>query len=508
MNNRKNPDHEGSDPSCSGFGEGMMDFSSATAIRESILKRECTALDVAAEAFRRIERLDARVRAFVSLTQKAALDKAAEVDAKISRGEKVGALAGVPVVIKDNICMRGTRTTCASRILENFVSPYDAFVVRRLLEEDAVIVGKANMDEFAMGSSCENSAFFKTHNPWNLDCIPGGSSGGSAAAVAARMAPLSLGSDTGGSIRQPAALCGIVGMKATYGRVSRYGLVAFGSSLDQIGPFAANVRDCALLLGVIAGRDPNDSTSADVPVPDFMAEIEGGVKGMKIGVPREYFVSDIDPDIGRAVHEALEVYKRCGAELVDISLPHTRFSNPTYYIVADAEASSNLARYDGVHYGHRSENADDLIGLYSRSRTEGFGPEVKRRILLGTYVLSAGYYDAYYLRALKVRTLIRRDFDEAFARVDAIVCPTTPVPAFRFGERIDDPLQMYYCDVLTTPANLAGLPGISLPCGFDGRGMPVGLQLMARPFDEARLLRVARAFEAATDFSRAPAMAV
>ncbi len=482
----------------------MTDFSSAVSIRESILNGECTALDAAAEAFRRIEQHDPKIRAFMSITQKAALDKAAEVDGKISRGEKVGALAGVPVVIKDNICMRGTKTTCASRILENFDSPYDAFVVKRLLAEDAVIVGKANMDEFAMGSSCENSAFHATHNPWNLDYIPGGSSGGSAAAVAARMAPLSLGSDTGGAVRQPAALCGIVGMKATYGRVSRYGLVAFGSSLDQVGPLATNVRECALLLNVIAGTDPNDSTSADVPLPDFTEGMDGGVKGMKLGVPKEYFVDDIAPDIANAVRDALEVYEGLGAEIVDISLPHTPYCNPAYYIVANAEASSNLARYDGIHYGHRSEKSTDVIDLYCESRTEGFGPEVKRRILLGTYVLSAGYYDAYYLRALKVRTLIRRDFNEAFEKVDAIVCPTTPVPPFKFGERIDDPLQMYYCDILTTPANLAGLPGISLPCGFTDEGMPTGLQLLGRPFDEARLLRVAYAFEAATDFNRAP----
>ncbi|RKY24330.1 MAG: Asp-tRNA(Asn)/Glu-tRNA(Gln) amidotransferase GatCAB subunit A [Planctomycetota bacterium] len=484
----------------------MTDYPSATSIRDSIIKGECTALDIAAEAFRRIEKHDPAVRAFISHTQKTALDKAAEVDTKISRGKKVGALAGVPVVIKDNINMRGTKTTCASRILENYDSPYDAFVVKRLLAEDAVIVGKANMDEFAMGSSCENSAFHPTHNPWNPGYIPGGSSGGSAAAVAARMTPLSLGSDTGGSIRQPAALCGVVGIKATYGRVSRYGLVAFGSSLDQIGPIATNVRDCALLLNVIAGADPNDSTSADVPVPDFTEGIDGGAKGMKLGVPREYFVDDIAPEITKAVKGALDVYKDCGAELVDISLPHTPYANPAYHIVADAEASSNLARYDGIHYGHRSEEAENLIDLYSRSRTEGFGPEVKRRILLGTYVLSAGYYDAYYLRALKVRTLIRRDFDQAFKRVDAIVCPITPVPPFKLGERIDDPLQMYYCDILTTPANLAGLPALSLPCGFTGDGMPIGMQLMGRPFDEATLLRVARAFEAATDFNRAPAL--
>jgi len=485
----------------------MIDFSSAISIRDAVLGRKTTALDMAAVAFSRIEKLDPKVRAFVSLTQQAALEKAAQVDAKISRGEKVGALAGVPVAIKDNMCMRGTKTTCASRILENFESPYDAFAVKRLDEADAVIIGKTNLDEFAMGSSCENSAFFKTHNPWNLDYIPGGSSGGSAACVSARIAPLSLGSDTGGSIRQPAALCGIVGMKGTYGRVSRYGLVAFASSLDQIGPFATNVRDCALLLGVIAGKDPNDSTTANVPVPDYMAEIEKGVKGMRLGAPKEYFVDDIAPDIAKAVRAALEVYKKCGAEIIDISLPHTQYSNPTYYIVANAEASSNLARYDGIHYGHRASGAKNLMDLYCKSRSEGFGPEVKRRVLLGTYVLSAGYYDAYYVRALKVRTLIRRDFDEAFKKVDAIVCPTMPVPAFKFGERIDDPLQMYYCDILTTSANLAGIPGISIPCGFTENKMPVGLQLLGKPFGEATLLRAARAFEAATSFGMAPPLA-
>ncbi|MFH1550475.1 MAG: Asp-tRNA(Asn)/Glu-tRNA(Gln) amidotransferase subunit GatA [Planctomycetota bacterium] len=503
---------------------------SASAIRENVASGKLSALAAAEDCFRRIDAADEKIRAFISLTRESALAKAREVDEKVAAGKSVGLLAGVPVAIKDNICIRGTKTTCASRILENFEAPYDAFVIKRILEEDGVIVGKTNMDEFAMGSSCENSAFFPTHNPWNLEYIPGGSSGGSGAAVAARMVPLALGSDTGGSIRLPASMCGVTGLKATYGRVSRYGLVAFGSSLDQIGPFAANAADCALLLRAISGKDRSDSTSADMPVADFPAMIEGDIKGRKLGVPKEYFVADIDKDIEAAVRKAIDTLASLGAEIVEISLPHTPYSNAAYYIVATAEASSNLARYDGVHYGHRSKDAGDMFELYATTRDEGFGAEVKRRILLGTYVLSAGYYEQYYLRALKTRTLIRRDFDEAFKKVDAIVCPTMPVAPFRLGERIDDPLQMYYCDILTTATNLAGLPAVSIPCGFTGEPpaasdrtsdpqsdspaakkrnttgsrprLPIGFQIMGRPFDEAGILRIARAFEEATDFHR------
>ncbi len=464
---------------------------------------ELSAVEITRSILERSKALDGAIHAYNTLTPEQALAKAEAVDRRLAAGEAVGPLAGVPVAVKDNLCTRGVRTTCSSKILESFVPPYNATVVEKLDEADAIIIGKTNLDEFAMGSSTENSGFGPTRNPWDFTRSPGGSSGGSAAAVAAGMAPLALGSDTGGSIRQPAAFCGIVGMKPTYGRVSRYGLVAFASSLDQIGPFARDVRDTAMLLGVISGHDPKDSTSADAPIPDYLAGIEGGVKGMKIGVPREYFGEGLNDDVERAIRAAAQVLQDAGAELVDLSLPNAQYAIATYYIVATAEASSNLARYDGVHYGHRTSDDVDIVELYSRSRDEGFGAEVKRRIMLGTFALSSGYYDAYYLKALKVRSLIRQDYEAAWQQVDCILGPTSPTVAFPFGERIDDPLAMYLADVYTIAINLAGLPAISVSCGPGEGGMPVGLQFTGKPFDESTLLRVARAFEAATPHAQA-----
>jgi aspartyl-tRNA(Asn)/glutamyl-tRNA(Gln) amidotransferase subunit A len=418
----------------------------------------------------------------------------------------LGLLDGVPLAIKDVICTKGVRTTCSSKILETFVPPYDATVMARLSAAGAVVLGKTNMDEFAMGSSTENSAFFPTRNPWDLDRVPGGSSGGSAAAVAADLAAGALGTDTGGSIRQPAAFCGIVGLKPTYGRVSRYGLVAFASSLDQIGPIAKDVTDAALLLQAIAGHDPLDSTSAEVLVPDYRAMLDQGVAGLRLGIPNEYFIEGMDPEVERAVREAIQTLKTLGARTEPISLPTTDYALAAYYLIAPAEASSNLARYDGVKYGYRAPGGKDLIEMYGRTRAVGFGTEVKRRIMLGTYALSAGYYEAYYGNAQRVRTLVRGDFQRAFERVDLIVCPTTPNLAFKLGEK-GDPLQMYLNDIFTIPVNLAGLPGLSLPCGFTLGGLPIGLQVIGKPFDEASLLRVAHAYEQATTWrTRTPAL--
>ena len=475
-------------------------------LKEKLLSRELTAQEAVEGLFVHIDDVEPIVRAYLLLDWEGAMRKAQELDAKLKKGEKLGLLAGIPVAIKDNMCTSGLKTTCASRILENFIPPYDAHVVERLKEADAVIIGKTNMDEFAMGSSTENSAFKLTRNPWDVKRIPGGSSGGSAVATAAGAAFMALGSDTGGSVRQPAALCGVTGLKPTYGRVSRYGLVAFGSSLDQIGPITRDVRDAALLLQVIAGRDLKDSTSADVPVPDYLKEIEKPVKGLRLGLPKEYFMEGLNEEIRRAVEEAVRVYKGLGLSIQEVSLPHTPYAVAVYYIIATAEASSNLARYDGVRYGYRVANAKNIIDMYSRSRAEGFGREVKRRIMLGTYALSSGYYEAYYLKASKVRNLIRQDFSRAFEggstagrqAVDFILCPTSPTPAFKLGERLANPLEMYLSDVYTIPANLAGIPGISIPCGFTKENLPIGLQLMARPFEEAGLLQVARAHERET----------
>lgn len=433
------------------------------------------------------------MHAYISLDEEGALRKAEEVDARVARGEEVGVLAGVPVAVKDNICIKGMRTTCASKILENFVSPYDATVVEKLKAADAVFLGKTNLDEFAMGSSTENSYFGPTRNPHDPERVPGGSSGGSAAALAAGEAVLALGSDTGGSIRQPASFCGVVGLKPTYGRVSRYGLVAFASSLDQIGPMAKNVKDTALLLNVISGYDPKDSTSAPVEVPDFTKALDEGIEGIRIGLPREYFAEGLEDEVREKVLEAVDILEGEGAEVVEVSLPHTKYAIATYYIVAPAEASSNLARYDGVKYGFRADGRD-LYEMYCNTRSQGFGEEVKRRIMLGTYTLSAGYYEAYYLKALKVRTLIKQDFEEVFETCDLLATPTSPTVAFRLGEKVADPLTMYLSDVYTVSVNLAGLPGISVPCGSSD-GLPVGLQLIGRPFDEETLLRVAYVVE-------------
>jgi aspartyl-tRNA(Asn)/glutamyl-tRNA(Gln) amidotransferase subunit A len=441
------------------------------------------------------------VRAYLHLSPERALEQAQRIDRLVAAGEPLPPLAGVPVAVKDVILTRGVRTTCASRILENYLAPYDATAVQRLEGAGAAVVGKTNCDEFAMGSSTENSGFFPTHNPHDLTRVPGGSSGGSAAAVAANLATVSLGSDTGGSIRQPAALCGIVGMMGTYGRVSRYGLVAFASSLDHIGPFGRSVRDVALVLRTIAGRDPKDSTSADVPVPDYEAALEQDVRGLKIGVPKEFFAG-LDPEIGDTVQKGIELLAKLGCQVEPITLPHTDYAIGCYYIICTAEASSNLARYDGIRYGFRSAEYADLRDMYKKTRDRGFGAEVKRRIMLGTYVLSSGYYDAYYLKAQKVRTLIARDFVEAFDNVDVIITPTSPIPAFKLGERVDDPLQMYLADIYTVTASLAGIPGISVPCGRTKSEphLPVGMQILAKHFDEARLLQVAHAFEKAGGF--------
>ncbi len=462
-----------------------------------LAQRKVSSREVTQALLDRIEATEPQVHAFLTVDSDNALAMADAADRRRAEGEDDSPLLGVPLALKDNLCTTEMPTTCGSRILKHFVPPYDATVVARLREAGAVFLGKTNLDEFAMGSSTEHSATGPTRNPWNTDLIPGGSSGGSAAAVAAREAPGAFGSDTGGSIRQPASHCGVVGMKPTYGRVSRYGLVAFASSLDQIGPFARTVPDAAILLQAIAGHDPRDSTCADLPVSDYRAALDRDLKDVKIGVPQEYFTEGIDPEVEKSVRDAIETAAQLGATIVEISLPHTAYAVAVYYIVATAEASSNLARYDGVHYGHRTEDADNIVDLFSRTRREGFGDEVKRRIMLGTYALSAGYYDAYYLRALRVRTLIKRDFDEAFERVDVIATPTAPTAAFGLGEKLEDPLQMYLSDIFTISCNLAGVPGISLPCGLTGDRRPLGLQLLAPPFAEDRLLGVAGPLESA-----------
>jgi aspartyl-tRNA(Asn)/glutamyl-tRNA(Gln) amidotransferase subunit A len=448
------------------------------------------------------------VRAFISVAGDRALAQADRIDGRLAKGEQVGVLAGVPVAVKDNMCTRFGKTTCASRILADFESPYDATVVAKLEAAGAIIVGKTNLDEFAMGSSTENSGMFVTRNPWNAECVPGGSSGGSAAAVAARMVPAAMGSDTGGSIRLPASFCGVVGLKPTYGRVSRYGLVAYGSSLDQIGPMSRDVRDAALLLDVISGHDGRDSTSIDAPGTQSVARLDEPIGKLRIGVATEYMGEGLTDEVRAAVESAIDVYRRLGAEVVEVSLPHSEYAIAAYYLIAMAEASSNLSRYDGVHYGYRTPEPDDFIDLYSKSRAEGFGAEVKRRIMLGTYALSSGYYDAYYLKALKVRTLIKGDFVEAFKKCDVLACPVSPTPAFRIGEKIEDPLTMYLGDVYTISLNLAGLPGVSIPAGQSESGLPIGLQLMAPHLQEERLLQIAHAFESETDWhTRVPPMA-
>jgi aspartyl-tRNA(Asn)/glutamyl-tRNA(Gln) amidotransferase subunit A len=471
----------------------------ASQIRDAVARGDVSAEEVARATLDRIAALGPRLAAFLTVDEQGALQAARAVDAGRAHNG-TGVLGGVPIAVKDNICTAGLRTTAGSRILERFVPPYDATVVRRLKAAGAVVIGKTNCDEFAMGSSNENSAFGPARNPWNVDCAPGGSSGGSAIAVAARLSPLALGSDTGGSVRQPAAFCGIVGLKPTYGRVSRYGLLAFGSSLDQIGPMARTVEDTALLLGVIAGHDPHDATSSNESPEDYLSAIAsppGGVTGVRLGVPRRLLEEGVDSDVRRAFDAAVNAFRDLGATLVDVDLPNSRYAIPVYYLIATAEASSNLARYDGVRYTVRAPlpAGSDLETMYDRTREIGFGPEVKRRILLGTYVLSAGYYDAYYLKAQRVRTLIRRDFEEALAGVAAVLLPTSPIPPFRLGERMSDPLQMYLADVFTVSANLAGLPAISVPCGFTQARLPIGLQILGRAWGESAILRIAHALQ-------------
>ncbi len=463
--------------------------------------REITSLELTEAIFSRIAATEERVHAYLTLDHEAALDSARRADARLRAGEQHSPLLGIPIALKDNFLTAGLRTTCASKILGDFIPPFDATVVKKLHDAGAVIVGKTNLDEFAMGSSAENSAFFPTRNPWNLERIPGGSSGGSAAAVAADACIAALGTDTGGSIRQPAAFCGIVGFKPTYGRVSRYGIIAFASSMDQAGPMTKDVRDAALLLEAIAGHDGADATSAQRPVPRYETLLDGGIDGLRVGCPREYFVDGMDPAVTEAVQRALSRFEAAGATVREISLPHSQYAVAVYYIVATAEASSNLARYDGMRYGYRAE-AGDLTETYRMTRNEGFGSEVKRRIMLGTYALSAGYYDAYYLKAQRARSLIGQDFDQAFERCDLIVTPTAPSTAFRLGVKLDDPLQMYLSDICTISANLAGLPALSLPCGFDRDGLPIGMQIIGPHFKEEEILRLAYRYEQETEWGR------
>jgi aspartyl-tRNA(Asn)/glutamyl-tRNA(Gln) amidotransferase subunit A len=479
---------------------------SAGELRAAIESGEVSCREAAQAHLERVAAADGRVRAFVTVTPEAALAQADRLDEARARGEALPPLAGIPVALKDNLCTRGVKTTAGSKILGDWKPPYDATVTALLREAGAVCLGKVNLDEFAMGSSTENSGLFATRNPWDLERVPGGSSGGSAAAVAAGMVPLALGSDTGGSIRQPAALCGIVGVKPTYGRVSRYGLIAYASSLDQVGPLARDVRDAALLMNAIARPDPLDSTSAPLETPDYAAALTGDVRGLRIGVPKEYLAQGVAAEVREAVWAALDAYQELGASVEETSTPHVEYALASYYIIAPAEASSNLARYDGVRYGIRSRAADDVIGMFETTRDEGFGDEVKHRIMLGTYALSAGYYDAYYEKALRVRTLVKEDLDRCWERFDVLVTPTAPEPAFRLGEKTQDPLAMKLSDVCTIPANIAGTCAISLPCGFAGE-LPIGLQLLGRPFDEGTLLRAADAYEQATDWHRrAPAL--
>jgi aspartyl-tRNA(Asn)/glutamyl-tRNA(Gln) amidotransferase subunit A len=476
-----------------------MHLSTLTQAKEGLKKKQFSALELTEAIYQRIDQVEDKVKAYVHLTQEAALDQAREADRKIAGGEDAP-LLGIPLALKDLICTKGARTTCSSRYLDQFVAPYDATVTERLKQAGAVIIGKTNMDEFAMGSSNENSWHHPTLNPWDTDRVPGGSSGGSAAAVGANECLAALGSDTGGSIRQPASFCGVTGLKPTYGRVSRFGLVAFASSLDQIGPMTKTVEDAALLMNVIGGKDPLDSTSAEVTLPDFTQALKGEVKGLKLGIPKEYFTTGIDPEVEQAVREGIKTLESLGMQTVEVSLPHTEYAVATYYILACAEASTNLSRYDGVRYGYRSEKSDNLMDMYLNTRSEGFGEEVKRRIILGTFVLSSGYYDAYYLKGQKTRTLIKQDFEDAYKKCDLIVAPTCPAPAFKLGEKTDDPLQMYLADIYTISANLAGIPALSIPCGFTKDHLPIGLQFMGRHFDEETLLKVGHHFQQKTDF--------
>ncbi|MEY9864977.1 aspartyl-tRNA(Asn)/glutamyl-tRNA(Gln) amidotransferase subunit A [Peribacillus sp. B2I2] len=471
-------------------------------LHERLHKKEISVTDLVNESYERIGQVEDKVKAFLTLDEENARDQAKRLDDQLVKGENEGALFGMPIGVKDNIVTKNLRTTCASKILENFDPIYDATVVQKLQQAETVTIGKLNMDEFAMGSSNENSAFQATRNPWNTDYVPGGSSGGSAASVASGEVLFSLGSDTGGSIRQPAAYCGVVGLKPTYGRVSRFGLVAFASSLDQIGPVTRTVEDNAYLLEAISGVDPMDSTSANVDVPNFVNSLTGDVRGLKIAVPKEYLGEGVGEEARNSVLEALKVLEGLGAEWEEVSLPHSKYALAAYYLLSSSEASANLSRFDGVRYGHRTDNAETLIEMYKQTRAEGFGDEVKRRIMLGTFSLSSGYYDAYYKKAQKVRTLIKKDFEDVFEKYDVIVGPTTPTPAFKIGEKVDDPLTMYANDILTIPVNLAGVPGISVPCGFAANGLPLGLQMIGKHFDESTIYRAAHAFEQATDFHK------
>jgi aspartyl-tRNA(Asn)/glutamyl-tRNA(Gln) amidotransferase subunit A len=479
-----------------------LSYDTLVSARNAIRDKKISSVELTQQALDRIEKLDPDMQAFNETYADRAIQQAKAVDA----GQISGALAGVPIALKDNLCTDYGHTTCSSKMLKDFRAPYTATVVQKLEAAGAVILGKTNLDEFAMGSSTENSAFRTTRNPWDTSRVPGGSSGGSAAALAAGMCCASIGSDTGGSIRQPASLCGVVGLKPTYGRVSRYGLVAFASSLDQIGPFGWTVADVALLMNVISGNDPKDSTSVPTPVPDYMANLSQPVKGLRLGIAKEFqLTAGMDPQVKSAVDAAIRQYQDMGAELVDISLPHTEYGIAAYYVIAPCECSSNLARYDGVHFGHRTkEPVKDIIELFSKSRAEGFGEEVQRRIMIGTYALSSGYYDAYYLRALKMRALIKQDFDQAFEKCDAVICPTSPTPAFKAGEKTGDPLQMYLCDVFTVTCNIAGIAGVSLPCGFTTgeKPLPIGLQLLGPTFGEEKLLRIAQMYESVTDWHK------
>lgn len=467
----------------------------AHVLHDMLVNKEITSLELTQAVLARIDEVEGDVQAYLTITREEALAQAKAVDEKIAKGEEIAFLEGIPGAIKDNICTNGIKTTCASKILQKFVPPYDATVMQKLEAQNPVVLGKTNLDEFAMGGSTENSAYHPTCNPWNTDCVPGGSSGGSAAAVAAGTAVWALGSDTGGSIRQPASFCGVVGMKPTYGRVSRYGLVAYASSLDQIGPITKDVTDCAHILNIIAGRDEMDSTSLDVQVPDFTKALVQDVKGLKIGLPKEYFVKGMDPEVEAAVKNGVKELEKLGAEVVEISLPNTDYAISTYYLIAPAEAATNLARYDGVSYGERAEDAADLVEMMTKTRTQYLGEEVKRRIMIGNYALSAGYYDAYYLKALKVRRLVKEDYDKAFKDVDVIICPAAPSVAYKIGEKISNPLEMYLQDACTVPLNLAGLPGISVPCGYNKDKMPIGMQIIGKALDEETILRVAYTYE-------------
>ncbi|MEB3341998.1 Asp-tRNA(Asn)/Glu-tRNA(Gln) amidotransferase subunit GatA [Okeania sp.] len=478
-------------------------MASISELHKQLISKERSAVEITQEALERINQLEPKLKSFICVTADQAITQARLVDAKIAAGEKIGQLAGIPIAIKDNMCTRGIPTTCGSKILENFIPPYESTVTQKLVDAGAVILGKTNLDEFAMGSSTENSAYQITANPWDVERVPGGSSGGSAAAVASQESIVALGSDTGGSIRQPASFCGVVGMKPTYGLVSRYGLVAYASSLDQIGPFSRTVEDSTILLQAIAGYDPKDSTSLNVPIPDYRKNLKPNLRPrgqLRIGLIQETFGEGLDSSVLAAFTKAVELLQELGAEIQVISCPRFRYGLPTYYIIAPSEASANLARYDGVKYGFRTPDSENLLSMYGKTRAEGFGSEVKRRIMIGTYALSAGYYDAYYLKAQKVRTLIKEDFDKAFAQVDILACPTAPTTAFKVGEKTNDPLNMYLSDLMTIPVNLAGLPALSLPCGFDEKGLPIGMQFISNVLKESLLFEVAHVYEQSNDW--------